>query len=48
MVKEGNNDMTNLANSFYTNIPLARFTGSPIYHCFFVPVVEVFSLGDTV
>lgn len=37
-----------LANSLYTNIPLARFTGSPIYHCFLVPVVEVLSLGNTV
>lgn len=48
MVKEGNNRMTHLTNSLYTDIPLARFTGSPIYHSFLVPVVEVFSLGNTV
>lgn len=48
MVYEGSNKMTNLTNSLYTDVPLARFTGSPIYHSFLVPVVEVFSLGNTV
>lgn len=37
-----------LTNSLYADIPPARFTGSPIYHSFLVPVVKVFSLGNTV
>lgn len=48
MMNEGSTEMTNLTNSLYTDISLAGFTGSPIYHCFLVPVVEVFSLGNTV